>query len=343
MELAPLPLVIAANVAVGKSYAKTAIWIVGGVAAWGIAASGLIDLISVLASTNVSQDKFAIDAGSIVSGVAAGGFLLRPIRRDIAMFLPIDPDNPVHALALVLAVILFGTQLTSLVFTDVLSALDRQPPQTILDTFLDELPLALLALAGVGLFVRRKAADAAGRLGLIRPAWWHLALAPAAAGMFLALLTGFDSANHAFFPGLAKHIDSTDSHLFSQLANSNAAGIAALALLPGICEDLLFRGALQPRIGLVPAALLFTSIHSQYAISLDLAGIFAIAICLGLIRKYANTTTSITAHVAYNLLAALTLTGAVLYVAVVLEGVLVLVVGYGIWSQMRRTGAPVGP
>src|SRR5437868_15305765 len=183
-------------------------------AVWGVAVSGLIDLIGGLASTTVSQDKFAIDAGSIVSGVAAGGFLLRPIRRDVAMFLPIDPDNPVHALALVLAVILFGTQLTSLVFTDVLSALDRQPPQTIVDTFLDELPLALLALAGVGLFVRRKAADAAGRLGLLRPAWWHLALAPAAAGLFLAVLTGFDAANQALLPDLAKHIDATDSHLF---------------------------------------------------------------------------------------------------------------------------------
>src|SRR5205807_4459665 len=149
--------------------------------------------------------------------------------------------------------------------------------------------------------------------------------------------------NQALLPDLAKHIDATDSHLFRGLANSNAAGIAAIALLPGICEDLLFRGALQPRIGLVPAALLFTSIHSQYAISLDLAGIFAIAICLGLIRKYANTTTSITAHVAYNLLAALTLTGAVLYVAVALEGVLVLVAGYGIWRRVQRPGAPVGP
>ena len=322
----------------GRTWANAAIWITGGVAAWGIAVSSAIDMATLLAAGNVAQDKFAIDAGSIVSGVAAGGFLFRGIRKDVAAVIPIDPDNPVHALALVLAVILFGTQATALLFTDVLTIYATQPSQTLAGTFLDELPLLLLALAGVGLYVRRKLPDAAGRLGLVRPAWWHVVLALAAAGVFLAALQGFDAANHLLLPTLAARVDATEQHLFGELAGTNWVGIAVLGLLPGICEDLLFRGALQPKIGLLPTALLFTSIHSQYGLSIDLAGVFVIAVSLGLIRRYANTTTSMSAHIAYNLLAGINLAGTALYAAAGVEVLLLVAAGYGVWrwrSQAR--------
>jgi uncharacterized protein len=341
--------VIVANLAVGKTWANTAAWVTGGAAAWGIAASSGYDLFTTLASGGVTQTRFVDDAGSVVSAVAAGGFLLKPIRQDIAAVLPIDPDNPVHTLALVLATIVFGTQVASLLFTDVLAFYMSQPPQTFLDTFLDELPLLLLAVAGVGLFVRRRWTESASRLGLVRPAWWHMVLALAAAGVFLAALQGFDAANHFFLPGIAGRVDATGEHIFGQLANANYLGIAVLGLLPGVCEDLLFRGALQPRLGLVPTALLFTSIHTQYGLSLDLAGVFVIAICLGLIRKYANTTTSVTTHVVYNVLGGITpmvglaTPGRVLYAAVAVEVVLLAVAGYGIWRVWRARAATQTP
>ena len=333
-----MPLIVAANIAVGKTWANAATWITGGFAAWGIVVSGAIDMAGLFAHGGVTQSKFAIDAGSIVSGVAAAGFLFKPIRKDIAAYLPIDPENPVHALALVLAVILFGTQATTLFFTDVLALYMAQAPQTLLDTLFDELPLLLLALAGVGLFVRRRWPEAAARLGLVLPTWWQICLGLGAAGVFLVALQGFDAANHWLLPDLAGRVDATDQHLFAQLAGSSWLGVAVLGLLPGVCEDLLFRGALQPRLGLVPTALLFTSIHSQYGLSLDLAGVLVIALSLGLIRKYTNTTTSITAHIAYNLLAAISLAGTVLYAAVGLEVLLLAAAGYGIWRVRRESG-----
>ena len=340
--MAPVPLIVAANLAVGRTWANAATWITGGLAAWGIAVSSAIDMVSLLAAGSVTQERFAIDAGSIVSGVAAAGFLFKPIRKDVAAYIPIDPDNPVHALALVLACILFGTQATALLLTDVLAIYAAQAPETVAGTVLDQLPLLLLALAGVGLFIRRKPPEAAIRLGLVRPAWWHVVLALAAAGVFLAALQGFDEANHLLLPGLAARIDATDQHLFGELAGTNWLGIAVLGLLPGICEDLLFRGALQPRLGLLPTALLFTSIHSQYGLSIDLAGVFVIALCLGLIRKYTNTTTSMSAHIAYNLLAAINLVGTALYVAVAFEVVLLAAAAYGIW-RARRQAQPATP
>jgi len=338
-----VPLIVAANVAVGKSWANVATWVLGGLVAWGLVITSAIDLTTAMLTNSVQQTTFAVDAGSIVSGVAAGGFLFRSIRRDVAAFIPIDVDNPVHTLALILAVILFGTQVAGIVFTDALGYLATQPPQTILDTVLDELPFLVLALAGVGLFVRRRPRESTSRLGIVRPAWWHIVLAVAAAGLFLVSLQGFDAANHQLLPDVARRVEAVNEHLFSKLANADWLGIVVLAILPGVCEDALFRGALQPRLGLIPTAVLFTSIHSQYALSFDLLFVFVVAICLGLIRKYLNTTASMTAHVTYNLLASLTFAGTFLYIAVAVEAVLVLVVAVTILVRIRRPGAPVAP
>jgi membrane protease YdiL (CAAX protease family) len=278
-----------------------------------------------------------VDAGFIVTGVAAAGFVFRPIRRDIAAFEPIDPDNPVHALALSLATVFFGTQVTFILFTDVLAADRAQPPLSIADLFLNEMPFLILALAGVGIFMRRRVAEAVKRVGFIPPTWWQIALAFAAAGAFFAVAEGADSLNHALSPDVARNVDATTQHLFGGL--SGPIGIAAVALIPGICEETLFRGALQPRIGLVATAVLFTSIHTQYGLSVDTLAIFVIAIGLGLIRKYANTTASCTCHVSYNLLAGIGLVGAAVPIAIAIELVLVAATAFGFWTTRRRPPA----
>ncbi|HYM97586.1 MAG TPA: CPBP family intramembrane glutamic endopeptidase, partial [Candidatus Sulfotelmatobacter sp.] len=107
------------------------------------------------------------------------------------------------------------------------------------------------------------------------------------------------------------------------------------------CEEILFRGALQPRIGLVATAILFTSIHTQYGLSLDALSVFVIALGLGLIRKYTNTTTSGLCHVTYNLVTGISLVGLALGVAVLVELALVGLSAYGIWSSRKQR--PVAP
>jgi membrane protease YdiL (CAAX protease family) len=334
----PLPLIITANAAVGKAWAPVATVVLGGFAVALTALVGLLDMLGVpmLASGLSAQARFAVDAGTIVTAVAAAGFLIKPIRKDLAAFLPIDPDNPVHALALVLAVLVFGTQATTFVFTDVLASNGAQPPLTLADLFLNETPLLIVALAGVGIFIRRRARGTLTRLGLIRPAWWHIALALAAAGAFIGIIQGLDWLNHVWSPDTARRIDSTTQHLFGGLDTRNPAGVVALALLPAICEELLFRGALQPRIGLVATAVLFTSIHTQYGISFDLLGIFVLALGLGLIRKYTNTTTSAACHFSYNLLIGFSFAGTMLEAAIAVELLLVAVTVYAIWANRRR-------
>jgi membrane protease YdiL (CAAX protease family) len=270
----------------------------------------------------------------MATAVVAATLASRPVRDRVARVLPIDPDSPVHAYALVLAVILFGTQVATVAFIDVLAADQAAPPLSLADLAASEAPFLIMALAGVGLYVRRNAAGAAERLGLTRPAWWHIALALAAAGAFLAFIAAADTLSHAWTPEAASQVDNTTQHVFGGL--TNPLGIAALALLPGICEEILFRGALQPRIGLLATAVLFASIHTQYGLSLDALSVLVVAIGLGVIRKYTNTTTSCVCHVTYNLLASIPIAAGLLAFAVVVELGLVALTGYGIWTERRR-------
>ena len=293
---------------------------------------GVFDLTAPSATPNPQGFDFAVMA----TGLVAAALASKPVRERAARIIPIDPDNPVHSLALVLAVILVGTSAASILFTNVLGADQQLPPLTLGDLVAQELPFLLLALAGIGIWVRRDLRASAARLAIVVPAWWHVLLALAAAGAFYAFGLGAHWLATILTPDLAARVDASSQHLFGGLS-AGAGGILALALIPGICEDVLFRGALQPRFGLVLTAFLFAAIHTEYAFSIDALSIFVIALGLGAIRKYTNTTTSSTCHVAYNLLVGLNLAGTALNVGIGVELALALALGVVIWSMRRRS------
>jgi membrane protease YdiL (CAAX protease family) len=324
-------MVIAANASVGKPWAHHATGILAGLMAGAVFLFGVFDL-TVAGSVH---NPVGVDVAVMATGLAAAALASKPVRERAARIIPIDPDSPVHSLAMVLAVILLGTQLASLAFTNVLAADQQLPPLSISDLLAQEVPFLIFAVAGVGLWVRRSLPASAVRLGVVVPAWWHVALALAAAGIFFAVAQGSTYLSQQLTPSIAAQVDKSTQHVFGDL--TGPVGIVAIALVPGICEDLLFRGALQPRFGLVLTALLFTAIHTEYGISIDVLSIFVIAFGLGLIRKYTNTTTSITCHASYNLLVGLNLTGMALAAGVGVEVVLVGIVGFVLWSGRRPT------
>jgi len=326
-------MVIAANAAVGKAWAHHAAGILCGLIAGALFLFGAIDYATGGASAT-DHNPAPVDFGLMATALAAAAVASKPVREWAARFIPIDPDNPVHSLALALAVILFGTQAASIAFTDVLAAELQTPPLSIGDLAAQEAPFLILALAGVGLYLRRSGTLTIGRLGFLRPVWWQMALALAAAGVFFAISNGADSLSHSLTPSIAHKVDTTTQHLFGGLGDP--IGLIALAVIPGICEEALFRGALQPRFGIVLTAVLFTSIHAEYGLSIDVPTIFVISVGLGLIRKYSNTTASAVCHVAYNLLVGFGLTGAALYGGIAVEAALAGAVAYAIWSHRRR-------
>ncbi len=339
--LFPLPMVITANAAVGKRWAGHAAGILAGLTAGATFLVGALDLGGAgLVQAGPGGQQVGLDAGIMATAAVAAIMAARPVRERIARVLPIDPDNPVHAYALVLAVIMFGTQLATITFVNVLAVDQTLPPISIADVLASEVPFLVMALAGVGLYIRRNASGAAERLGLTRPAWWQIATALAAAGAFFGLIQGADWLGHIWTPGIASQVDKTTQHVFGGL--NDPIGIAAIALLPGICEEILFRGALQPRLGLLATAVLFTSIHTQYGLSLDALGVLVVAIGLGLVRRYTNTTTSCVTHVTYNLLAGVGIASGFIGPALAVELALVGVAGYGLWLNQRRRYAAAG-
>jgi membrane protease YdiL (CAAX protease family) len=100
-------------------------------------------------------------------------------------------------------------------------------------------------------------------------------------------------------------------------------------------------------LGLIITALLFTTIHTQYGISLDALSVLVIALGLGLIRKFTNTTTSAICHVTYNLVVgvagAVDIAGLQIGLAIALEALLIAVAGYAIWSNRKRQTLAANP
>jgi len=77
-----------------------------------------------------------------------------------------------------------------------------------------------------------------------------------------------------------------------------------LGVSAGIGEELVLRGALQPRLGIGWTALLFASLHVQYS-WMGMVVIALIGAVLGAIRQRASTTAAIAVHAFYDILAAI--------------------------------------
>ena len=75
----------------------------------------------------------------------------------------------------------------------------------------------------------------------------------------------------------------------------------ATALCAGIGEETLIRGALQPVVGILPAALLHGILHAQFANApILILQIAAWSCVMGIVRRCTNTTTTIIGHVGFN-------------------------------------------
>ena len=270
----------------------------------------------------------------VLAGTLTAALLFPVVRAAVGRVLPIDPGSPVHALALGLTLVLLANGVALAASNEVARAAGSAEPLSRWDLILGEIPFVLAAAAGVGLAVRRSAGQTLQRLGLVRPAWWHLVLALAAAGLFYGVSTGLDILGEHLTPGTSEQVSSATNRIFGQLA-SDWPGIATIALAAGVCEEILFRGALQPRLGLLWTALIFASVHTQYGVSFDALAVLLLAVGLGVMRRYLNTTATILCHVAYNTAAGAGVPDAALPWLIAGEAVLLAVLGVTLATRLR--------
>jgi membrane protease YdiL (CAAX protease family) len=158
-----------------------------------------------------------------------------------------------------------------------------------------------LAAAAVGLWVARDARAARERLGLTAMSGRDVVVAVIGLGVVIALNSGMEAIEHTRFPALW----AADQQMGQLIAGdlSLVAGIL-LGVSAGVGEEVLVRGALQPRAGLFWASVLFTAGHVQYT-WFGMLTILMLGLSLGVIRSRTNTTTAIVVHALYDMFAAL--------------------------------------
>lgn len=249
--------------------------------------------------------------GMLILTAMVGLLLLVPTVRQAAITslrFDLQADNTVHTVALVLAVWLIGLTLSQFLLLQGLSletveTLFDAQSLSLADVWEQGVAFVLFAILGVGLGLRRDTKATLSRLGVERLTLRQLGLV---VGVIVALLL-WDAALswvwELLAPGSYDRISTISGNLLSDLLTP--LGALSIGLSAGIGEELLFRGAVQPRFGLLFATILFTVGHVQYEFSPALLSVFIIGLVLGIIRQRENTTVCILIHAGYNTLVVL--------------------------------------
>ena len=223
---------------------------------------------------------------------------LLPVRRLIARLMRIDPASSVHALALVLVGYLVGQSWLALTQGGLEGLAETAVPTSISFIVLSELIFAAAALFGVGFLVRRHGRELMQRLGLVKPEPRHLLVGMALIVVLVVFQAIVGLVWATLYPDQAEVLENLNTILLADM--DTLWEWLLLALAAGFAEELLFRGALQPVMGLGFTAVIFALVHVQYGFSPILLFIVFLAVILGLVRRYYNTTTAIFIHVGYN-------------------------------------------
>jgi membrane protease YdiL (CAAX protease family) len=233
--------------------------------------------------------------------------LTRPARRLFARFTPIDPAHPVHAIALSLT----GLVLINLFFTvavgleNLADALQQstqgQPVSSPAPAlWAQAIMLILMGLIGVGWLSRRSFSASLIRLGIVAPTIPQAAIGLVAGIGMVPLVIAAEALASQLGLGATEGVERLTEQLIGPLTMS-IPGILTLGLAAALGEETVFRGALQPRFGLVLTTLLFALLHSQYGFSFSTLAVFVVGLVLGVIRMKANTSTAMITHAVYNM------------------------------------------
>lgn len=159
----------------------------------------------------------------------------------------------------------------------------------------------LFAAAAVGLWVARDPRAVCDRLGLGRMGTREWLVAAAGLAAVIGLNAGMEWLERTHL----HHLWAEDQAMGRLIAGDlSLAGVLALGVSAGVGEELLVRGALQPRVGVLWASVLFAAGHVQYT-WFGMATILLLGVTLGLVRRFTNTTTAITVHALYDIVAAI--------------------------------------
>ena len=252
----------------------------------------------------------AITAGAVLAaGIIGVGLcvptLLKIVGRRPQAFLT---DPPVLLALWLFAMVLLTNNLIGILGFDQLEEIGafslgtggRLPVGLLLAS---QLPFVVVAVLGVGAFVRRGTRETLARLGYGPLGLGQVGVVVLFVTGAFALSLGADFLFSELQPELYREVGEISGTLFDPRGMGAVTAVLFALLIgvgAGLGEETLFRGAVQPVLGIIPTSVLFASMHVQYGPSLLLGYIFVLSLGLGYLRRRFNTTASFLAHAGYN-------------------------------------------
>ena len=241
--------------------------------------------------------------------LTGAGFALPMVKRFralVARASPLDPDSAADMVGLSLVLGLIAFLLAVAVGNRAVAPPAEIGSVSAVEVIVQNVALVLVAFAAVGVGFRRTWAAAVERLGLVPPTPRVIGGGLAGAVAALALLVVSGLVIQALQPGINRDLDQTVNQMTGQL--QTPLGALLIGVAAGIGEESFFRGALQPRLGIVLVSVFFALVHApQYGLNLAILALFAVSVVFGLVRNRYGTTASIIAHALYNALQLLAL------------------------------------
>jgi membrane protease YdiL (CAAX protease family) len=223
-----------------------------------------------------------------------------PIRKLISRSISIDPDNSVHTVSLSLTFLVFHVYiLTAFSLEELIE--EASQGTTISTLWTQDILLALIALAGVGWLQKRNTKETFARLGLVRPTARLFITGIAIAMGFVVINVILEQLASIIGIGIDPNVDKVTDQELGPLF-STIPGILTLGLAAALGEELIFRGAILPRFGLIYTSILFTLVHANYGLSVATLIVFVLAISLGILRQRYSTTLTMITHASYNII-----------------------------------------
>ncbi len=245
--------------------------------------------------------------GILIPSLVGLLLLLKPVRRWLAGFSTLDAGNPVHAVSVSMTMFIpiylaftLGIGLNNLA-TQIATQVEEtgRQPVTVGLLWVQTALFVLIALIGVGWLTRRSFKESLVRLGVVAPTTRQVLIAVGVALLLVPAVMLLEAGANLIGLGADADVESLTEQLIGPLFQT-PLGILSIGLAAGIGEEIVFRGAMQPRFSLVLTALLFALLHSNYGITLSTAIVFLLGVVLGIIRSRYNTSTAMITHAVYN-------------------------------------------
>lgn len=222
--------------------------------------------------------------------------LIKQFRQLMSILTPMDATSPIDMMGL--GVILALASYFMFVLSLGPAEDEAIAPVTVGTQLVNVIFFVLVAYVAVGTNIYRTPGEAHRRLGLSMPKWTDVVIGAAAVLPTLMLSMLGSLLTLYFQPDLFEDLGDTMEQMS---AGTNVTLISILIFASaGVGEEILFRGAIQPRFGIILTSAFWALVHTQYQLTFVVLGLFLAGILFGLIRKYVGTTPAIIAHALYN-------------------------------------------